>query len=62
MLKEPALRLDLIYEFDCLPDRLSLKSLVCAGALCLSMQVRSAGVAKLSLTRPVGINCCTHFS
>ncbi|MCW6048645.1 hypothetical protein K4039_00765 [Lyngbya sp. CCAP 1446/10] len=69
MLKEPAPRPDLIYEFDCLPDglgpatlRLSLNILVGAGALCLSMQVRSARVAKLSLTRPIGINWCTHFS
>ncbi|WP_373538185.1 hypothetical protein [Microcoleus sp.] len=59
MLKEHDPRLDLIYEFDCLPDglrpatlRLLLNILVGAGALYLSMQVRSARVAKLSLTRP----------
>jgi len=51
MLKEPALRLNLRREFDCLPDRLLLKSIALVGALCLSMRMRSARVAKFSLTQ-----------
>ncbi|WP_333318009.1 hypothetical protein [Microcoleus sp. B4-C1] len=43
MWKGFARRLDLlISQFDCLPDRLALKSLVLLGARCLLMQRRSA--------------------
>jgi len=40
-LKESAPRLDLSSKFDCLPDRLDLKSLVLVGALCLLMRLGS---------------------
>jgi hypothetical protein len=41
LLKESAPRLDLSSQFDCLADRLDLKSLVLVGVLCLLMRLGS---------------------
>ncbi|MEG4799641.1 hypothetical protein QUB63_09570 [Microcoleus sp. ARI1-B5] len=50
-MKEAAIRLDLLCQFDCLPDRLSLKNRVFLGEPCLWMRMRSARAAQFSLTQ-----------
>lgn len=41
MVKESVPRLDVSSQFDCLPDRLDLKSLVLVGVQCLLMRLGS---------------------
>ncbi|MBE9092675.1 hypothetical protein IQ252_01615 [Tychonema sp. LEGE 07203] len=64
MLEELATRLDLFHQFDIssIVTRLSFAPKSNFPWYSVSVDATAIGsIAKLSLTSPIGINCCTHL-